>query len=344
MVEGMRVQELARRAEDWRALLRSFLVLLPWWQANADYRAVDDALPEAQRLALELGDEWAGQTLAQYAGAVRVWQGRAGEGVRVLEASFATVGLPLENTLTGLPRQTLPVAEIVLASTRIAAALGCWLTGRVTDAHRIRQDIRRFAADRAVPQAVAVAAATSAIIAQLDGDRELVASLTAETAQVGDEVTTRQWQQWAAVLRWWAGRTAEEPEVPGPLLRPYFLMLLADKEEVPTERALNRLDEALETVRRTGEQFCEAEILRVRGTVLRRSGDLGGAAVLFDQAVARARQQGAPVLELRALTDRARLPGSTPRVRSELAQSVARLAGEEPTRSLERAVALLESL
>jgi hypothetical protein len=342
ITEGMRVQELARRAEDWRSLLRSFLVLLPWWQANADYGSIDETLPEAQQLAQELGDSWAQATLMQYSGAVRIWQGRAVEGVDQLEASFQAAGMPLEKSLGGVEHLELPVAEIVLASTRIAAALGCWLTGRVADAHRIREDTLRFVADQSVPQAQAVTAATGAIIAQLDGDRERVVKLTAETAEVGDEVTTRQWQQWAAVLRWWAGHGAEEPEVPGPLLRPFFLMLLADHESVSIDRALSLLDEALETVQRTGERFCEAEILRVRGSVLRRAGDGAGAGSNLRGAVDTARAQGAPVLELRALTELAGLPGAPASARVELAACVARLAHEDQSLSVRRAVALLE--
>jgi class 3 adenylate cyclase len=341
IVEGMRTQELARRAGDQRALLRSFLVLLPWWQANADYRTIDVVLPEALQLAAELGDSWAEQTLAQYAGAVRIWQGRAVEGVALLEASFSAAGLPFEASLTTVPPQGLPVADIVLASTRIAAALGCWLTGRVADAHRIRDDTRRFSAERSVPQAQAVTAATAAIIAQLDGDRELVARLTAETAEVGDEVTTRQWQQWASVLRWWSGELHEQPEVPGPLLQPYFLMLMADHEGVTAERSLLLLDEALQTVRATGEQFCEAEIFRLRAAVLHRSGDQEAAGAALDEAIAIARAQGAPVLELRALTDRMSLPGAGADVRDLLEAAVAD-GSFEGTRSYERATAALQ--
>ncbi|HVA05684.1 MAG TPA: adenylate/guanylate cyclase domain-containing protein [Acidimicrobiales bacterium] len=342
IVEGMRVQELARRTGDRKALLRSFLVLLPWWQANADYRSIDDALPEAERLAFELEDPWAQQTLARYAGAVRIWQGRAPEGVRLLDASFEASGPPLGESLAAQLPSGLPVLDIVTASTRIAAALGCWLCGRVTDANRIREDTLRFAAERSVPQAQAVTGATAAIIAQLDGDRVLVSSLTGDLAQMGDEVTTRQWQQWASVLQWWSGASTSEPEVPGPLLRPYFLTLMADRDAVPTDRALTLLDDALDTARATGELFCEAEILRVRGTVLRRAGHIAAADALFDESAAVARTQGAPILELRALTERAGLPGARPETRTALADAVKAFANEDPTHAVARAVAVLE--
>jgi class 3 adenylate cyclase len=340
ITEGKRVQELARLIEDGRALLRSFLVLLPWWQANADYHSIDEALPEALQLADDLGDLFAQQTLAQYTGAVRVWQGRAPEGLAQLEASFDAGGLPLSASLTTLPPQELPVVDIVVSSTRIAAALGCWLIGRVADAHRIRDDTLRFAFDRSVPQALAVTAATGAIIAQLDGDRNLVAYLTGAAAETADEVTTRQWQQWAAVLRWWAGESAEEPEVPGPLLRPYFLMLLADRDDVPIERARSLLTVALETVRTTGERFCEAEVLRVRATVLARAGDIAAAVADLTEAIAVAQAQGAPVLELRARRDLFVLQPSA-ETRAALEECLEPLAGERESHSVESAHAAL---
>jgi class 3 adenylate cyclase len=265
MEEGLRVQELARRTGDRRQLLRSLLVLLPWWQADADYRTIDTALTEAFELTAVLEDAGSEMILTQFSGAFRIWQGRVGEGVRILETSNESVGYPLTESLQHVPPQSLAVAEIVLAATRIAAALGLWLLGRTGDADRIRDDTQRFAADRAIPQAQAVTAATGALMAQLDDDPALVLRLTEQIGQFEDEVSTLQWRQWAAVLRWWAGVGDEEPEVPGPLLRPYFLMLMAQHESVPVDHGLTLLDEAVATAVETGEEFCLPEILRVGG-------------------------------------------------------------------------------
>ncbi len=82
-----------------------------------------------------------------------------------------------------------------------------------------------------------MAAVTAAIMAQLDGEREVVSKLAGEALHVADEVSTRQWRQWAQSLRWWAGEGIEEPELPGPLLRPYFEMLRADEPLVSSEHA-----------------------------------------------------------------------------------------------------------
>jgi tetratricopeptide (TPR) repeat protein len=342
LAEAMRVQDLAERTGDRLALLRNYLVLLPWWQANADYASIERTLPEAERLAVDIGDAWSQGALHQMAGIVRIWQGRATEGLAQLENPAPGLGVPLEVSLATLP-ELAPPAVMMMASVRIGASLGCWLTGRVADAGRIGEDARRFAQERSVPQAQAVTAATAAIVAQLDGDRDAAWQLAGEAAQLGGDVATRQWQQWAASLCWWSGAGELEPEVPGPLLRPYFLMLLADDDRVTAERAHRLLDEALATARDTGERFCEAEILRVRGMLLARTGRLGEAMAALDEAIDVARQQGAQMLELRALTGRARLPHPNGTVLAELQGCVDRLTSGGDSRSLREAVSVLES-
>jgi predicted ATPase len=120
-------------------------------------------------------------------------------------------------------------------------------------------------------------------------------------------------------------------------------MLLADDDRVTAERAHRLLDEALATARDTGERFCEAEILRVRGMLLARTGRLGEAMAALDEAIDVARQQGAQMLELRALTGRARLPHPIGTVLAELQGCVDRLSSGGDSRSLREAVSVLES-
>ncbi|HEY2213720.1 MAG TPA: adenylate/guanylate cyclase domain-containing protein [Acidimicrobiales bacterium] len=341
MKEGLRVQELARRTGDRKQLLRSLLVLLPWWQANADYPTIDTALLEAFELTAELADSGSDMILTQFSGAFRIWEGRVSEGVAVLEASNESVGFPLTMSLEHVPPQSLAVAEIVLAGTRIAAALGMCLLGRISEANWIRDDTQRFADARAIPQAQAVTGATAGIMAQLDDDPELVVRLTAQVGDFEDEVSTRQWRQWTAVLRWWAGEGDEEPEVPGPMLRPYFLMLLAQHESKSAEDALALLNEAMATAVETGEEFCLPEIMRVRGSVRRNHGDLQGGNEDARSAVATARRLGLAMQELRALTDMVAQPGASAGERVDLAALADRLAEYGSSRSLDRARAVL---
>ena len=269
--ESERVEELARRLGDREILLRNYMVLIPWWQASAEYGTINRILGEARSEAEVLGDVWTLQLITTYEATTRIWQGMLREGLAQIRASYEASGLPLGASLGDLPPMR-SVELMALAAPRVAAALACWLCGHTTEAWQIADDVLRCTTERQVPQAQAVAAVTSAIMAQLDGEREVVIKLAGEAVHVSDEVSTRQWRQWARSLQWWAGEGIEEPELPGPLLRPYFQMLLADDPRMDSERAIALLDDALETSRTTGERFCEAEILRVRAGRLRGAG------------------------------------------------------------------------
>jgi hypothetical protein len=271
-----------------------------------------------------------------YEGTTRIWQGTLWEGLAQLRASYDMSGFPLDASMRDLPPMR-SVELMALAAPRAATALACWLTGNTTEAWRIADDVLRCTTERQVPQAQAVAAVTAAIMAQLDGEREVVVKLASEALHVADEVSTRQWRQWARSLQWWAGEGIEEPELPGPLLRPYFEMLLADDLLASVDRARALLDDALSTARSTGEQFCEAEVLRLRAGVLRRAHHVEEAAREYEDAVGVARKQGARMLELRALTDWIGLPGAPGRVRAELEACVAATASGGPSRSLDEA-------
>ncbi len=334
--ESQRVEELARRLGDREILLRNYMVLVPWWQASAEYATINRILAEARREAEELGNEWTLQLIATYEATTRIWQGMLGEGLAQMRASYETSGLPLGASLSDLPPMR-SVELMALAAPRAAAALACWLNGHSTEAWQIADDVLRCTTERQVPQAQAVAAVTSAIMAQLDGERQVVIKLAGEALYVSDEVSTRQWRQWARSLQWWAGEGIEEPELPGPLLRPYFQMLRADDPRMDADGAIALLDEALETCRATGERFCEAEILRVRGRRLVQAGRAEMAIADYESAVQVARAQGAKMLELRALTDWAGLAGSSDEVLVELRGCAEDVARGGPSRSLDRA-------
>jgi class 3 adenylate cyclase len=341
LVESRRVEELARRLGNRAILLRNYLVLIPWWQASADYSEVNRILHEARTEAETLGDGWTLGLIDTYEGTTRVWQGMLTDGLAQLRGSYASSGLPLEASLRDLP--PMPSVELMaLAAPRVATALACWLTGKTTEAWHIAHDVLRSTTERDVPQAQAVAAVTAAIMAQLDGDREKVRELAGDAVRAADEVTTRQWQQWARSLQWWAGDGSHEPELPGPLLRPYFEMLLADDVLASAERANALLNDALRTARTTGEQFCEAEILRVRAGVMRRDRQLELAGRDYEEAVAVARRQGARMLELRALTDWVRLPGAPDHIRADLKICAAAAAEDGPSRILDEARRAIE--
>jgi len=338
--QSRRVEELARRLGDRETLLRNYMVLVPWWQASAEYRTINTILAEARREAVQLDNQWTLQLITTYEATTRIWQGRIREGLQQMRASYADSGLPLESSLSDLPPMR-SVELMALAAPRVATALACWLRGLSTEAWRIANDVVRCTTERRVPQAQALAAVTTSIMAQMDGDREVVLQLSRDALHVADEVTTRQWKQWARSLLWWAGEGNEEPELPGPLLRPYFQMLAADDRRVDDNRAIALLTAGVETSKTTGERFCEAEILRVRGD-RRVAADEAGAEDDYRAAVQLARQQGAKVLELRALTSWALQLSPPESVYQELVACVEDVASGGPNRSVDEARRVIE--
>jgi predicted ATPase len=90
---------------------------------------------------------------------------------------------------------------------------------------------------------------------------------------------------------------------------PRILMFIAQTHAMfgQSMEGLKFLDEALEIVDTTDERESEAELLRVRGYLLRAIGDQPAAERSFHQAVAVAERQSAKLLELRASTGLARL-------------------------------------
>jgi tetratricopeptide (TPR) repeat protein len=338
--ESRRVEELARRLGEPEILLRNFLVLVPWWQASAKYEQVNAILAEARREAEALYDEWTLQLISSYEAITKIWQGRLREGLEQITVSYESSGLPLDASMRDLPSMR-SVELMAIAAPRVASALACWLCGRAEDAWRIADDVLRSTTERRVPQAEAVAAVTAALMAQMDGEREAVVKLAGEALNVADEVTTRQWRQWARSLQWWAGEGIDEPELPGPLLRPYFLLLLADDPRVEPARALDLLAEALQLCRTTGERFCEAEILRQRGQAFAALGDESQAEDAYRAAVELARAQGARMLELRALTSWAQRPGSGEAARSALRACADAVASGGACQSLAQARGVL---
>jgi hypothetical protein len=316
------------------------MVLVPWWQASAQYDRIDSILLDARREAELIGDEWAIRLLGLYKATTRLWQGRPVEALELMRTAYDELGPALDGTLNDLP--PMPSVELlVVAAPRVASAVAAWLCGQTADAWQVANDVLHFTRERSVPQAVALSHVTAAIMAQLDGERELVVKLASEAWHVSDEVSTRQWRQWSRSLLWWAGEGMDEPELPVSHLRPYFLMLLADDPRVDHVRALSLLTEALATARSSGEGFCEAEVFRVRGSIHRSAGRDDAAAHDYADAVALARSRGALMLELKALTDWVRLPGSPDHVRDELRECSERVAAGGPSKSLDEARSVL---
>jgi len=90
---------------------------------------------------------------------------------------------------------------------------------------------------------------------------------------------------------------------------PHFIALLAAACEIAgqVEEAVILLDEALQTVERTGERWFAAELNRLKGQLVLRQGRPEAAEKLYLKALSIAKEQEAKLWELRAATSLAGL-------------------------------------
>jgi predicted ATPase len=112
------------------------------------------------------------------------------------------------------------------------------------------------------------------------------------------------------------------------ILLPYGLAFLAEGLARHGDRtaALAALREGLETARATGEQYWDAELHRLAGTVLLAQNKQDESQACFQQAIRTAQSQGAKALELRATTSLALMWGEQGR-RAQASDVLAPLYG-----------------
>jgi predicted ATPase len=129
---------------------------------------------------------------------------------------------------------------------------------------------------------------------------------------------------WGLIYRGWSTSVLGEPEegyalvarglsmhrATGSVLTTAFaLTLLAEacNRLGRTTEGLSYLTEAEQIIETTNDAFAEAELHRVRGDLLNANGDVAGAELSYQQAIAIAKRQSAKMFELRAATSLARL-------------------------------------
>jgi len=111
-----------------------------------------------------------------------------------------------------------------------------------------------------------------------------------------------------------------------------------------TTEGLSYLTEAEQIIETTNDAFAEAELHRVRGDLLNANGDVAGAELSYQQAIAIAKRQSAKMFELRASTGLARLwrdQGKREEARELLAPVYGWFTEGFDTRDLKEAKALL---
>jgi len=140
-------------------------------------------------------------------------------------------------------------------------------------------------------------------------------------------------------------------ETGGALWEPYFLALLADvyAQEGQVEAGLATLAEALAAAQATGERWAEAELYRLRRSLLLQQTETPQAEVetWLQRALDVARRQEARALELRAAMSLSRLwhqQGKWKEARDLLAEVYAWFTEGFDTADLQETKALLEEL
>jgi len=164
-----------------------------------------------------------------------------------------------------------------------------------------------------------VALSYLSILQQLNGDVDRTRVFASEAHAISDRHHVLYYRAWAGILLAWVDastaptdaalltlrqRIDEFTATGGRLRLPYYLSLLAGLEAKggAQREALHTLDEALEISALAGDAWWDAEMHRMRGELLHRQGDRAvEARAAFERAVAIAREQGAGMLEQRAV-------------------------------------------
>lgn len=249
--------------------------------------------------------------------------------------------------------------------------LTLWFQGYPDQALKRSADALALAQALAYGPSLAFALTYTAHLHQLRGERALVAERAEAVIAVSVEHGLPYWLACGTLLQGWAMSAQGNIEggiaqmrrgldahraAGGEDQRPYFLALLADSYQRSGDKraALRMLDDAMAIVEKSGEHCYEAELYRLRGVYQGGSADEAGTAAACDdeaadcfyRAIARAREQGARALELRAASDLARLlqrRGRTVEAKQALSDVYTSFTEGFATSDLREAKALLDA-
>ena len=174
------------------------------------------------------------------------------------------------------------------------------------------------------PPSFAVSLAIGARLRSLVGDNTVLGEWIDQLVAVSTEQGFHHWGAQGTIYRGWAKVRSGDVAEGISLLRsgsaayraagavgnmPYQISRLAAACEIAgrIEEGLSLLDDALQTVERTGEHWLAAELYRHKGQLLLRQGDSEAAEELYRKAISIAEEQEAKLWELRAAVSLARL-------------------------------------
>lgn len=254
---------------------------------------------------------------------------------------------------------------------QVQAAFALWLRGYPDRALRLSQEALRLAQDTAHPYTLAYALNWMAMVHQFCRAADEVRRWAEASLAVSSKNGFAHLTAVATVLCGWAlveqghrqeglaqSREGIAMSEAGEtiLLRPYYLGLLAAgyAKQGDSVQGLRLLDEALELLKQTGEEWWEAELYRTKGILLLQASSsegktqqAGHVEECLIQARTLARRQQAKALELRAAINLGRLwhtQGKKDMARTTLAEVYERFTEGRDTRDLKDAKALLHLL
>ncbi|MBN3786529.1 adenylate/guanylate cyclase domain-containing protein [Burkholderia sp. Ac-20353] len=251
-------------------------------------------------------------------------------------------------------------------------ALTLWLQGYPEQAHERSQEALALAQKLVYGPTLAFALAYAAELHQLRREVSLAREHAEAVITLSTELGLPYWLAWGTIFRGWALTERESLQegiaqmrqglaadraTGGEDQRSYFLALVANsyRSAGDIDAGLGMLDEAMAIMDRTGEHFFEAELHRLKGSLLldglNNNDDVSAcydaAEDCFREAIAVARHQGARSLELRAVSSLARLwqrKGKIAEARQALSDVYGRFTEGFDTADLRDAKALLDAL
>jgi class 3 adenylate cyclase/predicted ATPase len=280
--------------------------------------------------ALEVAEELLRRTAGRGDAAIELIAHRMVGVVLLFRGSLGAAVPHFERVRAAYDRREHALAVLVPQDTGVVGrnflALASQLQGHPGRALALSLEAGTLAAEVGQPLNSASALHLGCLFHQLRGERALVGERSAALVELATEQGFPHFVGTGTFFRGWAmaaGGAVEQgiaemrnglaaKRATGAEVKvPYYLGLLGAAETAAgqLERALLLLADALETVRRTGERWFEAELHRLEGEALLRTvpANIAGAESCFNKAIEVARRQGARWWELRAVTSLARL-------------------------------------
>jgi DNA-binding SARP family transcriptional activator/tetratricopeptide (TPR) repeat protein len=306
-----RAFELSRSVGDGELRARILLNALAFNEVRADLRRVNELraeLPAAMR-----GID---------SPALRVMASTVELGAHVLQGRFAQAEAAYLAAQGIYRPEHHPLhVELIGADSHVLgcswSSHGLWCLGRVEAALERAHESLALARALGHPFSKALALSYLATLHQMCGDLEPTRAFAAEARAISERHRVLYYGAWAGILLAWAAAAKEPGEGELATLRrsiedftatgararlPYYLSLLAGLQASRHPRvALGTLGEALALSASHGDTWWDAELHRMRGELLRWQGEDEEAIAELRRAVSIAEEQGAAMLERRAL-------------------------------------------